>query len=80
MQHIRHINLDTFIIVSFGIKDTDLFITDHGLLNKKKGVLYNRVFNSGSYGYFINRKFRAESKLQKYPITFIIPIIAHIPF
>lgn len=80
MQQLRHINLDTIIIVSFGIKDTDLFITDQGLLNKTKGVLYNRVLNSGCYGYFINRKFRAETKLVKYPVTEIILIKSKLPF
>lgn len=80
MQHLRHIQLDTFIIVSFGIKNTDLFITDQGLFNKSKAVLYNRVLNSGCYGYFINRKFRAESKLVKYPVTQIIHIKPKMPF
>lgn len=80
MYYLRAIKLDTFIIVSFGIKYTDLVITDCGLLNYKTGKITNRVLNSGCYGYFINRKFKAESKLHKYPITRIIYIKEPMPF
>lgn len=80
MQKLCDINLDTFIIVSFGVKETNFLITDMGLLNYKSKKLYNRVLNSGCYGYFINRKFKAESKLNKYPLTFIIQIREKLPF
>lgn len=65
MQYLRNINLDTFVIVSFGIKGTDLFITDLGLLEKSTGKIKKRVLNSGCYGYFIDRKFKAENKNAK---------------
>ncbi len=72
MQYLQNIKLDTFIIVSYGVKGTDLFICDLGLLNATTGKIINRVYNSGSYGYFINRKFKSESKLKKYPIPVVI--------
>lgn len=80
MQYLRNINLDTFIILSHGIKGTDLFICDLGLLNATTGKISNRIYNSGSYGYFINRKFKCESKLKKYPFTKIITIKEKLPF
>lgn len=80
MQYLRNINLDTFIIVSYGIKGTDLFICDLGLLNSTTGKITNRIYNSGSYGYFINRKFKSESKLKKYPFTKVIAIKEKLPF
>lgn len=80
MQKIQSINLDTFIIVSYGVKETDFLITDLGLLNFKTKKIYKRILNSGCYGYFINRKFKAESKLNKYPLTYIIQIKEKLPF
>lgn len=80
MQYLRDIKLDTFIIVSFGIKGTNWAICDLGLLNLKTGKILNRVLNSGCYGYFIDRKFRAESKLSKYPLTKILEIKQPLPF
>lgn len=80
MLYLQSINLDTFVIVSFGIKGTDWVITDFGLLNYKTGKIVNRILNSGCWGYFINRKFKAESKLNKYPLTKIIIIKEYIPF
>jgi hypothetical protein len=80
MQYLRDINLETFIIVSFGIKKTNLAICDLGLLNLKTGKIVNRIYNSGSYGYCINRKFKSESSLEKYPLTKIIHIKQYCPF
>lgn len=80
MQYLHNIKLDTFIIVSFGIKKTNLVITDLGLLNLSNGKITNRVLNSGCWGYFINRTFKSESKLPKYPLTKIIEIKQPLPF
>jgi hypothetical protein len=80
MQYLHNIKLDTFIIVSFGIKKTNLVITDLGLLNLHTGKITNRVLNSGCWGYFINRTFKSESKLPKYPLTKIITIKEQLPF
>ena len=80
MQYLRNIQLDTFVIVSHGIKGTNLFITDLGLLNNTTGKITNRVYNSGSYGYYINRKFKSENGLNKYPITKILFIKQKLPF
>lgn len=80
MQYLQHIQLDTFIIVSHGIKNTDWLITDIGLLNCKTNKVVKRIYNSGCYGYYFNRKFKSESKLQKYPFTKIIHIKQKLPF
>lgn len=80
MQKTKDIQLDTFVIVTHGVKGTNLFVTDQGLLNRAKQVIYKRILNSGCIGYFIDRKFRAESKLIKYPITQIIHIKPKMPF
>ncbi len=80
MQYLRDINLDTIIIVYAGIKFTDLVLSDMGMINYKTGKVYNRILNSGCYGYFINRKFKSESSLQKYPLTKIIYIKEKLPF
>jgi hypothetical protein len=80
MQKTKDIQLDTFIIVTHGVKGTNLFLTDQGLLNKAKQVIYKRILNSGCIGYFIGRKFKAESKLKKYPVTEIILIKEKAPF
>lgn len=74
MQYLRNLQFDTFIIVSHGIKGSNLVITDLGLLNLTNGKITNRVYNSGSYGYFINRKFKSENKLLKYPLTKVLHI------
>jgi len=74
MQYLRNLQFDPFIIVSHGIKGANLVITDLGLLNLKNGKITNRVYNSGSYGYFINRKFKSENKLPKYPLTKVLHI------
>lgn len=80
MQKIQDINLDTFIIVYAGIKYTDFILCDIGMINYKTGKTYKRQLNSGCYGYFINRKFKAESKLPKYPLTKVIYIKEQMPF
>lgn len=80
MQNLREINLDTIIIVYAGIKHTDFVLSDIGMINYKTCKVYNRILNSGCYGYFINRKFKSESKLQKYPLTKIISIKEKLPF
>ena len=80
MQYLREINLDTFVIVSYGIKGTDLFITDLGLLDKSTGKIKKRILNSGCWGYFIDRKFKSENKLPKYPVTEVIVIKEKLPF
>ena len=80
MQYLRNINLDTIIIVYAGIKHTDLVLSDIGMINYKTGKVYNRILNSGSYGYFINRKFKSESKLPKYPLTKVLAIKEQLPF
>ena len=80
MQYLHNIKLDTFIIVSFGIKGTDLVISDLGLLNCKTGKITNRILNSGCWGYFIGRKFKSESKLPKYPLTKILYLQEQLPF
>lgn len=77
---IQGLKLDTFIIVYAGIKHTDLVISDIGMINYKTGKIYKKQLNSGCYGYFINRKFRSESRLQKYPLTKIIYIKEKLPF
>jgi hypothetical protein len=78
MQYFRDIELDTF--VTFGIKGTDWVICNWGLLNLKTGKILKRVYNSGSFGYFIDRKFKSESKLPKYPLTKILHFQQHLPF
>lgn len=80
MQYLQHIKLDTFIIVSHGVRYTDWVITNFGLMNFRTGKIVNRIFNSGCWGYFINRRFRAESKLPTYPITYVIYIQEPLPF
>lgn len=80
MQYLHNIKLDTFIIISFGIKGTDFVISDLGLLNYKTGKIANRILNSGCWGYFIDRTFKSESKLPKYPLTKIIEIKQPLPF
>jgi hypothetical protein len=80
MQNLREINLDTIIIVYAGIKHTEFVLSDIGMINYKTYKVYNRILNSGCYGYFINRKFKSESKLQKYPLTKIISIKEKLPF
>jgi hypothetical protein len=80
MQYLQNINLDTIIIVYAGIKNTNLVLSDIGLINYNNGKIYKKQLNSGCYGYFINRKFKAESKLNKYPITKILIIKQKLPF
>ena len=80
MQYLQKINLDTIIIVYAGVKHTNLVLSDIGLINYANGKVYKRQLNSGCYGYFINRKFRAESKLPKYPLTKIFTIKEKLPF
>lgn len=80
MQYLRDIELDTFIVVTHGIKATDFVITDFGLLNYRTGKIVNRIYNSGCYGYFINRKFKSESKLPKYPLTKVLFVEQKLPF
>jgi hypothetical protein len=77
---IQDLKLDTFIIVYAGIKHTDLVLSDIGMINYKTGKIYKKQLNSGCYGYFINRKFRSESRLQKYPLTKIVYIKEKLPF
>jgi hypothetical protein len=77
---IQELKLDTFIIVYAGIKHTDLVLSDIGMINYKTGKFFKRQLNSGCYGYFINRKFRSESRLQKYPLTKIVYIKEKLPF
>jgi hypothetical protein len=77
---IQDLKLDTFIIVYAGIKHTDLVLSDIGMINYKTGKIYKKQLNSGCYGYFINRKFRSESRLQKYPLTKIVYIEEKLPF
>jgi hypothetical protein len=77
---IQDLKLDTFIIVYAGIKHTDLVLSDIGMINYKTGKIFKRQLNSGCYGYFINRKFRSESRLQKYPLTKIVYIKEKLPF
>jgi hypothetical protein len=80
MQYLREFNLDTFVIISFGIKETELAICDLGLINLNTGKIAKRILNSGCYGYFIKRKFKAESKLKKYPLTKVLIIKEKMPF
>jgi hypothetical protein len=80
MQYLQKINLDTIIIVYAGVKHTNLVLSDIGLINYANGKVYKRQLNSGCYGYFINRKFKAESKLTKYPLTKILIIKEKLPF
>jgi hypothetical protein len=80
MQYLQNINLDTIIIVYAGIKNTNLVLSDIGLINYNNGKVYKKQLNSGCYGYFINRKFKAESKLNKYPITKILIFKEKLPF
>ncbi len=80
MQYLKDIQHEVFVIVDFGIKFTKLLITDIGLLNFETGKIQKRCYNAGSYGYYINGKFKAESKLPKYPITKIIHIQEKLPF
>lgn len=80
MQYLKHINLDTFVIIYAGVKGTDFVLADIGLINYKNGKVYNRQLNSGCCGYFINRKFKAESKLPKYPLTKVLIIKEKLPF
>jgi hypothetical protein len=77
---IQDLKLDTFIIVYAGIKHTDLVLSDIGMINYKTGKIYKKQLNSGCLGYFINRKFRSESRLQKYPLTKIVYIEEKLPF
>jgi hypothetical protein len=80
MQYLQKINLDTIVIVYDGVKHTNLLLSNIGLINCANGKIYKRQLNSGCYGYFINRKFKAESKLPKYPLTKIIIIKEKLPF
>lgn len=80
MQYLQHIKLDTIIIVYAGIRHTQLVLSDFGLINYANGKVYKRQLNSGCYGYFINRKFKSESKLPKYPLTKTIIIKEKLPF
>jgi len=80
MQYLKDIQNEVFIIVSFGIKFTNLLITDLGLLNYETGKIQKRCYNSGSYGYYICGKFKSEKTLNKYPITKIIHIQEKLPF
>jgi hypothetical protein len=49
-------------------------------INLANGKVYKKQLNSGCYGYFINRKFKAENKLPKYPLTKILIIKQKLPF
>ena len=80
MQYLHKINLDTIILVYAGVKHTNLVLSNIGLINYANGKVYKRQLNSGCYGYFINRKFKAESKLPKYPLTKILIIKEKLPF
>lgn len=80
MQYLHKINLDTIILVYAGVKHTNLVLSNIGLINYANGKIYKRQLNSGCYGYFINRKFKAESKLPKYPLTKILIIKEKLPF
>ena len=80
MQYLQNINLDTIIIVYAGVKHTNLVLSDIGLINYANGKVYKRQLNSGCYGYFINIKFKAESKLPKYPLTKVLIIKEKLPF
>jgi len=80
MQYIQDIQNEVFIIVSFGVKFTNLLITDLGLLNFDTGKIQKKCYNAGSYGYYIRGKFKAESKLPKYPITRVIHVKEKLPF
>jgi hypothetical protein len=80
MQYLQNINLDTIIIVYAGIKNTNLVLSDIGMINYTNGKVYKKQLNSGCYGYFIERKFKSESKLDKYPLTKIIVIKEILPF
>lgn len=80
MQKIQHIKLDTFIIMYAGIKGTCFVLSDIGMINYKTGKIYKRQLNRGCYGYFINRKFKSESKLPKYPLTKVLHIKQPLPF
>jgi hypothetical protein len=80
MQYLRDIQNEVFIIVDFGVKFTNLLITDIGLLNSETGKIQKRCYNAGSYGYYINGKFKSERKLPKYPFTKIIHIKDKLPF
>jgi len=80
MQYLQNINLDTIVIVYAGVKQSNLVLSDIGLINYTNGKVYKRQLNSGCYGYFINRKFKAESKLPKYPLTKILIIKEKLPF
>lgn len=79
-MNIQDLKLDTLIIIYAGIKHTKLVLSDIGMINYKTGRIHKRQLNSGCYGYFINRKFKAESKLPKYPLTKIIHIKEQLPF
>lgn len=80
MHYLQNIKLDTIIIVYAGVKNTNLVLSDFGLINYANGKVYKRQLNSGCYGYFINRKFKAESKLLKYPLTKVLIIKEKLPF
>jgi hypothetical protein len=80
MQYLQHINLDTIIIIYAGIKNTNLVLSDIGMINYDNGKIYKKQLNSGCFGYFINRKFKAESKLEQYPLTKILFIPEKLPF
>jgi hypothetical protein len=80
MYYFQSINLDTIIIVYAGVENTDLVLSDHGLINYKNGKVYSKQLNSGSYGYFIKRKFKSESSLEKYPLTKILTMKQKLPF
>lgn len=80
MQYLQKINLDTIIVVYAGVKHTNLVLSDIGLINCANGKIYKRQLNSGCHGYFINRKFKSESKLPKYPLTKILIIKEKLPF
>ena len=77
---IQDLNLDTFVIVYAGIKNTSLVLSDIGMLDYKTGKIYKKQLNSGCFGYYINRKFKSESKLCKYPLTKILYVKEKLPF
>lgn len=80
MQYLQNINLDTIVIVYSGIKNTNLVLSDIGMIDYTNGKVYKRQLNSGCFGYFINRKFKSESKLNKYPLTKILVLKQKLPF
>jgi hypothetical protein len=77
---IQDLNLDTFVIVYAGIKNTNLVLSDIGMLDYKTGKIYKKQLNSGCFGYYINRKFKSEKKLCKYTLTKILYVKEKLPF